>query len=418
MSAPVLADPDLQRLRALRRMKGLALGLLVVAAILYVATLWADHSGLWGWVNSGSEAAMVGAMADWFAVTALFRHPMGLPIPHTAIIPTKKDDLAVSLQDFFTENFLTPEIARERLDSAHIAMRVGTWLGDEQHAARVGAELSRLLKAGLGRISDDDVRTLITDTVMPRLAREPMAALAGDMLAGIVRDGAHKGLVDLVAREVLGWLERNPESFKRMIADRAPWWSPDAISRRLVDWTYAQALAWVKEILAEPDHPTRKSLDDLLLRVSSDLHYDVAMQRRFEGLKDRLLTHPQIGDTAVSVWRESRDGLMAAMDDPDSALRRRVTGVLVDLGRTLVSDPVQRERLDARLGDLVSFFIQTYGRELSGVITHTIQRWDGEEASRKIELHVGRDLQFIRINGTVVGCLVGLLIHGVTLLLR
>lgn len=417
MSAPVVADPDAERLRALRRMKALALSLLVVAAIIYAATVALDHSGVWGWVNSGAEAAMVGAMADWFAVTALFRHPLGIPIPHTAIVPTKKDEIAVNLQDFFTENFLTPEIAKERIESAHVALRVGEWLADEDHASRVAGELARVLRAGVGRVGDDDVRSLVTDTLVPRLAREPMAGLAGDMLDAVVREGAHKSFVDLVAREVQGWLQRHPESFKRMVADRAPWWSPDAISRRLVDWTYNQAVAWVDEILNEPDHPTRKSVDDLLLKMSSDLRYDIGVQRRFEALKARLLTNPQLGDTAVSLWRSSQEVLSGALDDPDSALRRRVTTALMDIGHALVEDPEQRQRLEDRLEEFISFFIKTYGRELSGVISHTIQRWDGQEASRKIELHVGRDLQFIRLNGTIVGCLVGLLIHGLTVLL-
>ena len=418
MRANQLNTADQQRLRLLRRMKTLALSLLIIAAIIYLATLTADQSGAWGWVNTGAEAAMVGAMADWFAVTALFRHPLGLPIPHTAIVPTKKDEIALSLEDFFTENFLTEEVARDRLAAANLGLRVGRWLEDEGHAARVSTEFARIARAGVTRVGDDDVRGLVDDVVMPRLAREPMASLAGDLLTAVVADGAHRGFIDLVVREVRDWLTRHPDSFKRMVANRAPWWAPDAVSTRVVDWTYTQALDWAQSILDDPNHPTRTSIDDLLLRIADDLQHDPEVQARAEALKARLLTHPQLAESAVNVWHTVRDSVTGALDDPGSRLHARLRQALTDVGATLVTNDAQRERLESRVADIVAFFVNTYGGEVSSVISHTIQRWDGEEASRRIELHVGRDLQFIRINGTVVGCLVGLLIHAVTLLVR
>ena len=418
MRANELNPADQERLRHLRRMKTLALSLLIIAAIIYLATLGAGSSGAWGWVNTGAEAAMVGAMADWFAVTALFRHPLGVPIPHTAIVPTKKDEIAVSLEEFFAENFLTEEIARDRLAAADLGLRVGRWLEDEGHAARVGGEFARVARAGVARVGDDDVRGLVDDVVMPRLAREPMAALAGDLLSAVVADGAHRGFVDLVVREVRDWLLRHPDSFKRMVANRAPWWAPDAVSTRVVDWTYTQALDWAQSILDEPEHPTRTSIDDLLLRVADDLQHDPDVQARAEALKEHLLTHPQLAESAVSVWHTVRDSVTNALDDPGSRLHARMREALTDFGATLVTNDAQRERLESRVADIVAFFVNTYGGEVSSIISHTIQRWDGEEASRRIELHVGRDLQFIRINGTVVGCLVGLLIHAVTVLVR
>lgn len=411
-----LSPADAERLRRLRRMKAFALSLLVIAAVIYLATIKVSHAGIWGWVNTGAEAAMVGAMADWFAVTALFRYPLGLKIPHTAIVPTKKDELALSIQDFFTENFLTEEIARERLATAHIGLRIGTWLQDSDNSARASRELARVARAGIGRISDADVSTLVADVAIPRLANEPVSIMLGDLLDGVVHDGAHKGFVDMVVREVHDWLVKNPESFKKMIGNRAPWWSPDAVNTRVVDWTYQQAIQWAADILDDPEHQTRKSIDDLLLRIASDLKYDVGVQRRAEALVDRLVHHPQLGQTALNLWRSVRESLLTSLDDPHSQLNTRVRQALRDVGTALVDDPVQRERVDARVGDMVAFFINTYGHEVSGVISHTIQRWDGQEASQRIELYIGRDLQFIRINGTVVGCLVGLIIHGVTVL--
>ncbi len=411
---PATSVSDEQRRAGLRRMKTLALSLLGLAAVIYLLTLRLDHSGVWGYVNTGAEAAMVGAMADWFAVTALFRHPLGLPIPHTAIVPTKKDEIAVNLQDFFTENFLTEQIARERLAAADVGRRLGTWLTDEQNSRRAMAESVRMGRAALTRIKDQDVRGFAEDVVLPRLVKEPVAGIAGDLLDGIVHDGAHHGLVDLLLGEVHGWLKQNPGKFAAIVEDRAPWWAPPIVNEKVVNWTYQQALIWVSDVRGDPSHPTRRALDDLLLRIATDLQSDPDIQARAEALKTRLLTHPQIGETFTSLWRSLKTSLLASMDDENSQLWTRGQRAFQELGANLLADEQLRARVDATLGDMVAFFVNTYGRELSDVISHTIQRWDGQEAAERIELHVGRDLQFIRINGTVVGALVGLIIHAVS----
>ena len=193
-------------------MKLIALALLALAAVVYLATLRVAGDGIWGFVNAGAEAAMVGALADWFAVTALFRHPLGLPVPHTAIIPRRKDDIARNLQSFFTENFLTEAIVRERVAATRVGTRLGEWLQVETNAVRVVAEGSRLARVALTRISDDDVNHLVSEVIVPRLRSEPLAGAAGDLLDAIVTDGAHHGLVDLAVGEVHDWLRRHPDT--------------------------------------------------------------------------------------------------------------------------------------------------------------------------------------------------------------
>ncbi len=398
-------------------MKAVALGLLGVAAVVYIATANLDQAGVWGYVNAGAEAAMVGAVADWFAVTALFRHPLRLPIPHTAIIPRKKDDLAESLQDFFADNFLTEEIARDRVQAAQVARRLGAWLRQPQHSERVVAEGVRVTRALLGRVEDSDVRLFAEEVVLPRLKREPMADIAGGLLHAVVEDRAHKGFVDLVLNEIHAWLSANPRRFTAVLHDRAPKWSPQFLNQRIVSWTYWQALEWVQAVRDDAEHPTRQALDDLLLRIARDLQQDSVIQQRAEALKVRLLTHPQIGETVTSLWRGIEVSLTSAMDEPGSALYTRGREALEKLGTALAEDPSTRSRVDNAVADAVSFAVRSYGHELSSVVSHTIKRWDGEEASRRIELHVGRDLQFIRINGTVVGALVGLIIHALSQLL-
>ncbi len=402
------ADPA--RRSALRRMRVLATSLLGLAALVYLVTL-PYAAGGWGYLNTAAEAAMVGAVADWFAVTALFRRPLGLPIPHTALVRRRKDELGRSLETFVTENFLTEEIARDRLRSAGVARRLGTWLGEPDHRARVMTEGARVGTAALGRLSDEEVRAFVEEVLLPRLVREPVSAVAGDLLDAVVEDGAHHGLVDLALEQVHDWLVENPGSFREVMNDRAPWWTPSWVDDRVIAWAYQQARDWLWDVRTDGAHPARVALDGLLRRLARDLQKDPEVQRRAEALKERLLTHPQVGETAVSLWRSVRTSLLGALEDSSSRLWQRGDAWIAEAGERLVEDEALRARVEDALGDAVAFLVRTYGDELASVISVTVDRWDGAEASARIELFVGRDLQFIRINGTVVGALAGLAIH-------
>ncbi|HMR20685.1 MAG TPA: DUF445 domain-containing protein, partial [Micropruina sp.] len=408
MTIATLSEADQERAARLRRMKLVALSLLMAAAVVYLATLGVADAGVWGFVNAGAEAAMVGALADWFAVTALFRHPLGLPIPHTAIIPKRKDDIARNLQAFFSENFLTEDVVRERVAATRVGVRLGEWLQVDANATRAVAEGSRLARVALAHVKDDDVNHLVSDVVVPRLEAEPLAGAMGDLLDAIVRDGAHHGLVDLVVGEVHDWLRRHPDTFNGIVGERAPRWAPGFVSRRVVRWTYDQAMEWLWAIRRDRDHPTRAALDDLLRQVADDLQHNPVVAERAERLKQRLLGHPQTAETLVSLWTTVRSSLDAALAAESSELKRRAVRAVQRFGGSLLDDEDLRTRLEGRLEDAAAFVVRTYGAELSTVISHTIERWDGRQAARRIELHVGRDLQFIRINGTVVGCLAGL----------
>jgi len=408
---------DAQRRVGLRRMRALALALLVLAAIVYAVTLRHD-TGWLGYVNAGAEAAMIGALADWFAVTALFRHPLGLPVPHTAIIPKRKNEIGRNLQDFVTENFLTDEIARERLAAAQVGERLGLWLAEPPHRQRVMREVVRATRAGLGRMSDDDVREVIEKFLLPRLATEPISPIAGSLLEGVVAEKTHHGLVDLGLEQLHDWLRDNPGTFNAVIGERAPWWSPPWVDDKVIGWSYQQVLTWLRDIRVTPDHPARLALDDLLARLARDLQTDAEVMERAESLKARLLSHPQVPETAVGLWNSFKAALETAMDDPTSYLHVRGDELLEHFGRHLVEDEEWRSRLEAHLGEAVSFFINTYGSEIAEVISVTVEQWDGREAAERIELHVGRDLQFIRINGTIVGALAGIIIHALSSALR
>lgn len=413
----MVGDPTLeaQRRRALRRMRSFAVGLLAFAAVVFALTR--DQGGFWGFVNAGAEASMVGAIADWFAVVALFKHPLGLPIPHTALIPRRKDDLGKSLEEFVAENFMQEQIIRERLAVADLAYKAGGWLSVETNAARVVAEGSALVRLGLARIGDDDIRSLVSQVLVPRFAQEPLSPIAGSLLKEVVADKAHHGLVDLVVDEFLGWLRENEAEFSDLVVDRAPWWSPQAVNQRVVHRLYVEIVAWLEEISGNPFHPARVTLDRVLAELADDLMTDPEVQQRLEALKERVLTHPQVTVTAVSLWRALQRVLDDALADDRGLLRERLEEELRVFGQRLQTDSDMRAWVDQAAADFAVFAVDRYGSELTAVITHTIDRWDGQEASRRIELFVGKDLQFIRINGTLVGGLVGVLIHAVTVLL-
>jgi uncharacterized membrane-anchored protein YjiN (DUF445 family) len=418
MSVPIVTtDPQLdeQRRAGLRRMRTLAVGLLLFAALVYLLTQGQD--GWLGFVNAGAEASMVGAIADWFAVTALFKHPLGLPIPHTALIPRRKDELGRSLEEFVGENFLQESIIRDRIAAAELSHRVGEWLSVEANARRAVDEGATLLHLGLAKVRNQDLVALIEDALLPRFMAEPLSPVAGSLLQEVVRDGAHHGLVDLALEEAHRWLVQNEETFVEIIAERAPWWSPAALNDRVTHRIHLEAVAWVEDIRSDPYHHARGALDNALSQLAEDLLHDEATQVRMERLKERVLAHPQLVVTATSLWDAFRRALMDSLEDRDGPLLARARAELLALGGQLRDDRAFQDRLDSYAADFAVFAVSRYGAELTAIITHTVNRWDGKEAARRIELHVGRDLQFIRINGTIVGGLVGVVIHTVSVLL-
>jgi uncharacterized membrane-anchored protein YjiN (DUF445 family) len=414
----VVPDPELdeQRRRGLRRMRTVAVCLLLLAAAVYAVTFGDD--GFLGYVNAGAEASMVGAIADWFAVTALFKRPLGLPIPHTALIPRRKDMLGRSLQEFVTENFLHEQVIRDRVRIARVSLRLGEWLATASRAQWLVDEAASLLAIALTRIKDEDMADLVRETLLPRLLAEPVSPMAGSILEEVVRDRAHRGLVDLALAEAHRWMLENEPTFAELVAERAPWWSPQMLNDRITRRLHIEVVAWIEDIRDDPNHDARLAFDRLLGKLAHDLLHDPETQERAENLKNRVLSQPQVVATATSLWNAVRRAVVETLEDPEGYLRRRGLEELRAFGARLREDEALRERLDGYVADLAVFAVSRYGDELTAVITHTIDRWDGKEASRRIELHVGRDLQFIRINGTVVGGLVGVVIHAASTLLH
>ncbi|WP_344046444.1 DUF445 domain-containing protein [Nocardioides panacihumi] len=414
----MVGDPvaDDVRRTALRRMRSVALGLLLLAAVIYLITLGQD--GFLGFVNSGAEASMVGAIADWFAVTAIFRHPLGLPIPHTALIPKRKDELGRGLEEFVGENFLQEEVIRDRMQVADVSRRVGRWLSEPDNARRVVDELSLIAATALSRVRDEHVAALFSEALFPRLREESIAPLLGGLLEEAIDDDLQRGLVDLALVELHAWLLANEETVTDVLGERAPWWTPPALNDRVASRIHLELVRWVEDIREDPYHRARAAFDSMLVTLATNLQEDPPTQERAERLKERLLDHPQVLASSISVWNALRRVLTSSLRDPDGALMERIRRELSTFAERLLDDEELRNRLDGLAADAAVFAVDRYGAEVTAIITHTIQRWDGKEAARRIELHVGRDLQFIRINGTIVGGLVGVFIHAVTVLVR
>jgi uncharacterized membrane-anchored protein YjiN (DUF445 family) len=410
-----LSEAELRR--GLRRMRSVAVGLLLFVAVVYVVTqrwLEAGAAGWVGYVNAAAEAGAVGALADWFAVTALFRHPLGVPIPHTAIIPKRKDSLGRSLENFVATHFLAADVVREKMLALGLSVRLGGWLAQPRNAGRVAEAAAARIAGAVKGMSDDLVEELVAKTVLPRLVDRPWAPVLGAALGRVAADGLHHRLVDIVAGEVEEWLKNNPETVHKVVLDQAPSWSPRFVDEAIAARVYYEALRFVSEIRGDPGHRVRRGLDGFLTGLAERLRADAALGDRVEELKRRLLDHPEARRAIAAMWATTKAILLDLATDPDSIPRARVAEELAAFGRRLTTEQALQATVDRAGADLATRLVGRYSAEIATVIGDTVARWEPDEASERIELHVGRDLQFIRINGTVVGALAGLAIHMIT----
>ena len=407
-------EADRQRVRALRRMKIVATSLLVAAAIVYIIAR-ANEGPTWlGYVEAAAEAAMVGALADWFAVTALFRYPLGIPIPHTAIIPRRKDQIGRSLGEFVQDHFLTKEVLTERLRGAHVGRRFGLWLREPENAERAAGAIADAMRGTIEVLDDRDVQDAIGGLVQRRLEATPVAPLVGRAIDVAVEGGHHERLLDAVLSGLSSFLEDNRATFRSRLDEESPWWVPEPIDDRIFRKLFVGVQTFLSDVRANPNHEVRVAIDARIRRFAERLREDPAMLARGEEVKHELLAHRDVQAWLQSLWGELKQGMLDAAGDPDSELRRRLTTGLAQAGERIVIDPELQAKIDGWVERLAGYVIEHYRGEAAALIATTVERWDSADTSRRIELQVGRDLQFIRINGTVVGGLAGLLIHTIS----
>jgi uncharacterized membrane-anchored protein YjiN (DUF445 family) len=420
--APLTPEDEAEKQARLDRMKRLATGLLVLSTVVYALARAFERAYPWvGFVRAGAEAATIGAMADWFAVTALFRHPLGIPIPHTAIIKSRKDRVGRSLGGFVQKNFLARDVIAARLRSLHIADRLALWLREPANARTIARQAGKALAEGVTLLKDEDVQQMIDRTVADRVRKTTVAPLIGRLLSLITAGDRHQELLNEAITITARAVAENHDLIRDRIAAESPWWVPTAVDDKIHEKIVGAIERTLGDIRDDPAHPLRTRFDNKLHEFIERLQHDQEVIDKAEQIKTDTLDADAVRRFSVSLWSDAKDSVLryaeraatqAAAEDerPPSALERG----LVAIGETLLADPSLRERLDDAVVDGALHVIERHQDEVGTLIANTVSNWDPDATSRRIELAIGRDLQFIRINGTIVGGLVGLLLHTIS----
>ncbi|HEX9335203.1 MAG TPA: DUF445 domain-containing protein, partial [Pseudonocardiaceae bacterium] len=298
-----------------------------------------------------------------------------------------------------------------RLRRVGIGCRLGTWLAVPDHAERVTAELATVVRGAVAVLRDEDVQAVVEQAVVSRVMAVPWGPPLGKLLGRVLTDGAHHKLVDLLCDRAYDWVRDNHSTVLRVVSDRAPTWSPRFVDSLLADKVYGEVLSFAWAVKTDVNHPMRLAIDTFLIEFAGDLQTDPDTMKRAEQVKHQVLEHPEVQNLINSAWGTAKRMLLDAAEDPSSELRRRVRDGLASFGGRLVAEEALSDKVDTWVEDAAGYVVRNYSAEITTLITDTVARWDAQETSRKIELQVGRDLQFIRINGTVVGALAGLLIY-------
>jgi uncharacterized membrane-anchored protein YjiN (DUF445 family) len=404
-----------RRLAAARRRATALLG--AVTALFIGVTAAGAHGTLLGYVQAGAEAAMVGGIADWFAVTALFRRPLGLPIPHTAVIVERKDQFAATLGQFVQENFLNADVLAERIRSAGLAPRLAAWLADEDNAARFAGHAADVVVTLAGTLRDEDVQSALTAEVTRAAAAIEVAPLAGRAVGVMIAGGHHAVLFNSMVTAADRYLADHYDELRERFESEAPRWLPDVVYGRAFDRLHARLRERLAAMAADPDDEARQQFDAWIAGLPERLQTSPELRERGESFKRDLLASAGLRDWTSWLWKNAKETLRIQAADPDSELHRRLAGALSAAGRRLGSDPRLQESLERVLESGARRLADQFHDELAGLVTGTIERWDAAETSTQLELLLGRDLQFIRINGTVVGAGVGIALHAIALAL-
>jgi uncharacterized membrane-anchored protein YjiN (DUF445 family) len=408
-----LTNPE-ERQRNLDRMKRRATGLLVLMGVVFVVARVLEAQHPWvGYIRATAEASMVGGVADWFAITALFRHPLNIPIPHTAIIPNRKDRIGRSLGNFVQNNFLSPEVLAEKLHAAQISQRAAEWLSQPENARKTAQHTGAILQSAGKVIRDEDVHALLDRTVVEPLRQIPIAPVLAKGLALLTIDDRHQQLLDRVIQGLLRLVAENEALIREKIGEESPWWVPKMVDDRIHQKVLGGIERTLYEVGDDPDHQLRHQFDELLDEWITQLQSSPEVIARAEAIKEQVLDPETTGRLAASLWQELKE-VLGRQTAADESAPGAVARGLSALGSAALQDEALLEKIDGWVMGAVLRVVEQHRHEVGQLIAQTVSSWDPEETSRRIELLVGRDLQFIRINGTLVGGLVGLLIYTAT----
>lgn len=416
------------RLQKLKKMKVVATALLAAVIALLVLAKAQHDVGAWAWVSAFAEAAMVGALADWFAVVALFRRPMGLPIPHTAILPRNKARVADALAEFVRDKFLGTDALLAKLPAIDPSRRLGEWLSAPEHARLLADRIADTGGGMLRFLDDDRVKGVIFDTLSRRLASLDLSGVIGRLLDILTEDKRHQLLLNEGIRRASRWLDDSDvqkvfaERILQVAGTEYPKMlaalgfigvNPEELGLKLAVALVNGFNRWLHDIGDDPNHERRRAFDDAVQEFIDRLKNDTAFRARVDRAKNDFLSHPATREYVNDLWHGLRERLETDLARPDSMLRARLADGLMHLGEKLIHSPALRDSINDHFGSLIRSLAPTIRDTIARHIAETVRQWDDEAIAREVESSVGSDLQYIRINGTVVGGLVGLGIHGV-----
>ena len=395
-------------------MKRLPILLLALMAALFLLTV--NRPEAWaGWLRAFSEAGMVGALADWFAVVALFRHPMGLPIPHTAIIPRRKDQIGDNLSRFVADHFLDPAVVRTKLESVNLARKTATWLkspSGQQRVQDLGVAVARWM---LGALHEARVRDFIGRLGTRQLAQLDLAPLLGRTLGWLIQDGRHQDVLTQALRFAMLTLHDNRDTIRDNVQRESPWWLPGFIDDRIVVQMLDRIETLLLEMSLDPHHPLRGDFNRWAGRLAESLQSAPEYRGWGRRLKQDLMANQGLQDYLYGLWVDLVAALEQDLKDPDSRVRAELGRSAASLAKELENDPAIQGWVNGWLVEMAVAAVDENRHAMASLISDTVRSWDARETSERIEAAIGRDLQFIRVNGTLVGGLVGLLIHAVKL---
>ncbi len=402
-----------------RAMRRVATGLLAAMALLFITMHALAPAHPWaGYVAAFAEAAMVGGLADWFAVTALFRHPLGLPIPHTAIIPRNKDRIGDSLAAFLRANFLTPSVVARRMRRLDPAAAAGRWLVAPSAQSRVRESMARFLGDIVEALADERLGGLIKGALIARLRGLDAAPALGQALGAAIAEDRHVPILDSVISGASRLLEANEETIRQLVHERAnALLRLTGLDEKIADAVLGGLLKLLGEMAQDPAHPLRARIETWLETLSRDLRDDPAMADKVASWRDMLLANPAVAGWIDRLWRTMRDGVVAGVRNPHAMGEGRIGALMRQAGETLLADAALRALVNRFLRRATVGAVAAYGDGIVRLVSETIRGWDAQTVTERLENAVGRDLQYIRVNGTLVGGLVGLALHALTELL-
>ena len=408
----------------LTRMRRWATGLLLAMTVLFVVShVWRPEGEtarwIWGYVRAFAEASMVGGLADWFAVSAIFRRPLGLPIPHTAVIPRNKDRIGDAVGRFIADNFLKPELVAERVKNFDLSEGIGKWLADPKQYETVAGELVSAIPMLLDALDDDTVAGFLRSQAAEAAQGTQVAPAFGSVLEALAEQGRHQALLDTALKQGFRLLQEYQGLIRVKVRERSGWLArlagvdqkaSDSIIRSLEDLVY--------EIADDPRHPIRESINEIVARFAHDLRNDPVLQARIGGWIKDAAAHPTVAGVVEAGWGEFKAALRRDCEDPNGRLREWLASAMTNMGTGLLREADVREALNVRIRALLVDLADRHGNDVAKLVAETIRAWDTRTIVEKLETNVGQDLQFIRLNGTVIGGLIGIALHAGAELMR